>query len=294
METLTDMVAKNAPAKPAISFDRSDVERCLGLPAGQYTNPGFLLAFILGAILTVAFFGVLSLIPNSYFAVVFTQRGPVQYVTVFFTAWALSLLLVKALKVRVQSKPLRVSLLPNDDPGFILTPSSAEQVPQIIYRSVDDPKKFLLTHRVHNALANLRNMGQIGDVDDVLKTQAEYDEAVVDSGYTLLKGLIWAIPVLGFIGTVQGLSMALGSFWGVVSHAKEMDQLRDSLQGVTGGLATAFDTTLVGLIAAMAVHLLMILLRRREEAYLDACKEYCQRYIVGRLRLIRSSEATEK
>ena len=216
----------------------------------------------------------------------FTQRGPVPYAIVFLSALACAQLLLKHRKLALQKRALSLKLLPTDDPGFILTPASSEHILRNLYDSIDDPDAFLLTRRIHIALGNLRNIGRIGDVDEVLKTQAENDEGQVDSSYTVLRGMIWAIPVLGFIGTVLGLSVALGSFGKVLSSANEMGQLRGALQGVTGGLSTAFETTLEGLVAALVIHLMMIGMKRREEQFLDQCKDYCQKNLVGRLRLI--------
>lgn len=285
MKTLSDMAKEQSGSDERLSLDRADIERRLGLPAGPFTSPGAVMTLLGAAVLTVAFYALLTRIPESAFTSMFTQRGVVPYVIVFFSSWSVMILLVKLGKLRAQRKALAIDLLPEDDPGFVLTVASAQNVLERLYRSVDDPQRFLLTKRIHNALANLKNIGRAGDVDEILRTQAENDEAVVDSSYTVVRGLIWAIPVLGFIGTVQGLSGALGSFWGVVSKAGEIAEMRDALQGVTGGLSTAFETTLIGLVAALAIHLIMIFVRRREEQFLDACKDYCQKYVVGRLRL---------
>ena len=281
-KTLEDL-ARPGP-EPDLSFDRSDIERRIAFPAGQYTSPGPLLAPFLAVILTVALYGLLSILPGSRLTDMFTKRGAVPYVIVFLTAWSLAILLVKYCKLSLQRKALSLDLLPTDDPGFVLNPTSAQHVLESLFRTVDDPKHFLLTRRIHTALANLRNVGRIGDVGEVLAAQADNDEAVVDSSYTVLRGFIWAIPVLGFIGTV------LGSFGGVLSSAEEITQLRSALQNVTGGLSTAFETTLEGLVAALCIHLLMIAVRRREEQFLDDCKDYCQKYIVGRLRLTPDEE----
>jgi len=285
MKTLSDMAKEHAGSDNRLSLDRSDVERRLGLPSGQFTSPGAVMTLLGAAVLTIAFYALLTRVPDSAFTRMFTQRGLVPYVIVFFSAWSAMILLVKLAKLRAQRKALAIDLLPEDDPGFVLTVASAQNVLERLYRAVDDPQRFLLTKRIHNALANLRNIGRAGDVDEILRTQAENDEAVVDSSYTVVRGLIWAIPVLGFIGTVQGLSGALGAFWGVVSKADDVAEMRGALQGVTGGLSTAFETTLVGLVGALAIHLVMIFVRRREEQFLDACKDYCQKYVVGRLRL---------
>ena len=290
MKTVADLVKEDAPAGPELSFDHSDIERRLAFPAGRYTSPGPLLAPIGAIVITVAFYSILSAVPSSHVVAMFTERGVIPYVIVLFTAWSSMIIMIKDRKVRLQEKALGITILPEDDPGFILTPTSAQRVLERLHAAVDDPRKFFLTRRIQMALANLKNIGNIADVDKLLVTQAENDEAMVDSSYTPLRGFIWAIPVLGFIGTVLGLSMALGSFGKVLSSAQQMDEMRSALQDVTGGLATAFETTLEGLVAALCVHMLMIMVQRREEQFLDECKDYCQKNIVGRLRLGTAQE----
>ena len=285
MNTILGIVKKQLPAEPILSFNRSDLERRLAFPAGRFTSPGPLLAPLVAVILTVAFFGVLALFPESMFTLMFTRRMAIPGTIVFLTAWSLMILLIKGRKIALQRKALSLKVLPTDDPGFVLTPASAETAIEKLYASVDDPQNFFLTRRIHNALANLRNVGRIGDVDEVLRTQAENDEGQADSSYTVLRGFIWGIPVLGFIGTVLGLSVAMGSFGSVLNSAGEMEQLRGALKTVVGGLATAFETTLQGLVAAFFIHMLMVMTRRREEQLLDDCKDYCRKHVVSRLRL---------
>ena len=94
------------------------------------------------------------------------------------------------------------------------------------------------------------------------------------------------VIVLGFIGTVLGLSDAIGGFGGVLESAGEISEITQALKGVTAGLYTAFDTTLVALIAALVIQLLLTFLKKAEEEFLDACAEYCSRHVVGRLRVM--------
>jgi biopolymer transport protein ExbB/TolQ len=114
----------------------------------------------------------------------------------------------------------------------------------------------------------------------------------METSYSLVQGFIWAIPVLGFIGTVLGLSYAIGEFSGVLGSAAEVTQISTALRGVTSGLATAFDTTLVALVAALVIQLLMVLIKKAEEEFLDESLEYGIRNIVGRLRLQPSDMET--
>lgn len=273
-----------ADFKPELSFVRSDPERRFGLSPGRFTQGNQLVGLLMGIALTVGTYALLAQLPPSLVKDSLTERGPTPYAIVLFALWALSLLSVKFFKLRFQRRSVSLSLVPAD-PTFVLSPATVDQITDRLYELVDDPRQFVLFSRIQIALSNLRNMRRIGDVREVLDSQADHDEAMSESSYSIVRGLIWAIPVLGFIGTVLGLSQAIGSFTGVLANSSDIEQLRPALQEVTGGLATAFETTLQGLLAALTIHMLLTFIKRDEERFLDDCKEYCQRHIVGRLRL---------
>jgi biopolymer transport protein ExbB/TolQ len=81
------------------------------------------------------------------------------------------------------------------------------------------------------------------------------------------------------------LSEAIGQFSGVLGATKDVSQISNALKGVTAGLATAFDTTLVALVAALIVQLLITVMRKNEEEFLDVAMEYGLKNVVGRLRI---------
>ena len=155
-----------------------------------------------------------------------------------------------------------------------------------VYATVDDPRHFILFNRIVVALSNLRNLGRVTDVDTILRSQAEQDESAVETSYSLVQGFVWAIPVLGFIGTVLGLSEAIGQFSGVLGAGSDVEQISGALKGVTAGLATAFETTLQALVAALVLQLMITSLRKAEEEFLDEAMDYCLRFVVGRLRIV--------
>jgi biopolymer transport protein ExbB/TolQ len=177
-----------------------------------------------------------------------------------------------------------VPVIPTE-PGFVISTATVDRVLDRISDAVDDPRNFILFNRLVIALANLRNLGRVADLDDVIQAQAAQDEAAVETSYSLLQGFVWAIPVLGFIGTVLGLSEAIGQFSGVLGSAKDVSQISSALKGVTAGLATAFDTTLVALVAALIVQLLITIMRKHEQEFLDVAMEFALRHVVGRLRV---------
>lgn len=285
------MASKESPVQKAlsaemVSWHRSDVEQIFGFSGGRFTRVNAIFSLIVGSLITLVIYLVL------YFAVretvvgkMFIDRGFTPYVMTFLFAWSLVIMLLKWSKLCLQKKALSIAIIPADM-DFVLSVTTVDQVLSRIMKSVDDSRKFVLFNRVFTALSNLRNLGRISDVDEMLRSQAELDESSLETSYALLRGFVWAIPVLGFIGTVMGLSVAIGGFGDVLSKTSDPTALAASLKGVTGGLSTAFETTLVALLFALVLQLLVTFLHKSEEEFLDSCAEYCQRNIVGKLRMM--------
>lgn len=278
--------------KPVLSWAQSDIEQKLGFRGAQRTSVNSLLSFLAATALTILFYLAVAYFSDTYFATMFRERGFVPYLIVFFSSWSCAILFVKWSKLALQRQALGISFLP-DQHDFVLSPSTVGDVLSNLYRKVDNPKSFIVLNRVLVALSNLKNLGRVTDVEEILRSQAEHDEAAMETSYSLLRGFIWAIPVLGFIGTVVGLSQAISSFGGVLGTSTDMSQVTASLKEVTAGLATAFETTLEALVAALAIQLLMISLKKSEEEFLDDCREYCHRSIVSRLRMTPFEQSPE-
>lgn len=284
-----------SPGQPlALSWSRQDIENRCGFNGGRYTGVNTFFAFFGAVLMTLAIFAlmifVLDPLPaGRVVSVLFLRLGNLPTVipaTLLFT-WGVAILMVKRSKLQLQRRALDLAVLP-DASEFVLTEGTAEPVLSRLHNLVDHPHHFILLNRIDRALSSLKNIGQVNDVSSILRAQAENDEDRVASSYTLVNGFVWAVPVLGFIGTVQGLSYAIGRFGLVLQSQGDMSAIRTSLQGVTGGLATAFETTLVALVFALILQLWITFRQKQEIAFLDECNDYCHARVVSRLRVIKS------
>ncbi len=285
---------QSQPAEVPLAWARKDIEQRLFFHGGRYTQVNTLLSVILGSVITVVFYGTLLTIQSSSFAQMFLTAGGasqsslpplIPFSVVFFSAWSLAILFVKRSKLAFQRRTLKYSIAPGD-PNFVLSAGNVDVVIDRLYEIVDEPKHFLLFNRISVALANLRNLGRVGDVDEILRSQAENDESSLETTYSLLGGFIWAIPVLGFIGTVLGLSDAIGGFGNVLQSSDDIETIKSGLTSVTGGLSDAFVTTLQALVAALVIQMAVTFLKKSEHEFLDDCGEYCRNQIVNRLRIM--------
>ena len=142
-------------------------------------------------------------------------------------------------------------------------------------------KKFqnsVIFIRVRRILHYLRAIPKKEELHQILNYQAEIDYNRLQNSYTLLNVLIWAIPILGFIGTVFGIGQSVGEF---STFVRSMDtvalggQMRSALGGVTSGLSVAFNTTFLALVSVIPIMLLSSLLRKGQEDLLLRIEEYC-------------------
>jgi biopolymer transport protein ExbB/TolQ len=280
--------------KPAatLNWSKSDPEQRLGFSGGRYTSVNIYFTLVAGILLTTAFylvviFGLRQVESAKFFCDMFTERGIIPYFTMLFFFWALAILHTKSRKLKLQRAALRLKPVPVD-PDFILNRETARDVLLKLRGEVDDTRHFILSNRVDRALSNMQNLGLVSDVSNILATQAEFDEDQLASSYSLVNGFLWAIPVFGFIGTVLGLSQAIGAFGSTLKSAADLSALKTSLQDVTGGLSTAFETTLVALVCALIVQLLLSFIQGLEAQFLDDCNDYCHSNIVSKLKLAES------
>ena len=259
-----------------LSYARNDIERLCGFKSKKLTMVNYIFTCIIGLLMGILFYALLMpfygrdiQLIDMFFHGGTANRSCVPYFTVFLTCWAIAVLLVKMLKLKNQRKAFELNILP-EDPNFVLTPRTARE----------------MLDRIDLALGNLKNLGNVTGVSECLNSQANNDEDYLANSYTILNGFIWAIPVLGFIGTVIGLSEAVGGFGQVVSKGAEIEELKTALGGVTSGLAVAFETTLIALVLALIVQLFAKFVNNQEELFMDECADYCNRNIVAKMKNI--------
>jgi biopolymer transport protein ExbB/TolQ len=265
---------------------KGDIECMIGLSSGRFTVASAPLWLGFATLMTVLVAVILLVVASDGYLLLMMNRCWTNWAVVFFSFWCLGILGAKWVKTSIQMRALRaVDIVPRRG-DFVLSPGTSGDVLRRIKAVAERPKDFMLFRRIDTALSNLSNLGEVRDVGAVLESQADSDASSVDSSYTVIRSLIWTIPILGFIGTVVGLSQAIGSFTDVLNQAGgDAGSIKSKLGPVVGGLATAFETTLVALLAAVTIQLISTWVYKREEALLDSINEFTTEHILSRLKL---------
>ena len=110
-----------------------------------------------------------------------------------------------------------------------------------------------------------------GDGETYLDYFAELDREELSSSYTFIRFLLWAIPVLGFIGTVWGIGQSITGFTNALTQSDVSGLSAELLGPSLSFLGVAFDTTLVALSLGVIAMFFAAFLQKLEETLLTKC-----------------------
>src|SRR5438067_5444733 len=202
--------------------------------------------------------------------------GPEQIACYFAFTWAGFILLSRYLEVLRQRRAFRLGLLPTDE-GVRILPEDARPLQRRVEQLGARGGPYILANMIRVALAKYAVSRSSQDVSDTVRTQAEVDLGRLVTGMATVHYLAWAIPALGFLGTVRGLS-------GGLSMAGRVDEeMRSFIDQATRHLTVAFDCTLIALVLSLALMFLLHSVQRDEEALVIDCQQYCQEHVLMRL-----------
>ncbi len=249
------------------------------------TQANMSLAIVLAAVTTAAFYfaGPLTLLRETSVYGLFCGHGWVPYVASFLFGVALWILLLKFPLISREWAAFNLQLLPEDRQAF-LDQALVNKVLDRIERLSDRQRRLFLVNRIRQSLVRLSQLGTSEGLDDVLKNRGDVDAGIVDSSYAAPRFIIWAIPVLGFVGTVLGISKGVSAFSTLIQNASDLEGLRESLKGVTYGLGQAFETTMIALCMSLILMMIMSLLQKQEDRLLTAVEEYCMEHLLHKVR----------
>jgi len=122
----------------------------------------------------------------------------------------------------------------------------------------------------------------VGQLMEVNREGSGLDAEEVSGRFTLTKYILYLLPVIGFIGTVEGISKALMNISKVLPMVKNLDGFMSNLTSVTSALQVAFDSTLLALFLSAALMLVQTLVYRRSEDLLARVDRWIVEHVLPR------------
>jgi biopolymer transport protein ExbB/TolQ len=159
-----------------------------------------------------------------------------------------------------------MSILPEDTREYT-------RAVQALPRAVQD---YLLPRAVMTALQRFASTRNVQDVSEAIKNVCESESDRLDSELSMVRYLAWAIPSIGFIGTVRGIGDALGQAYKAVEG---------DIAGVTASLGVAFNSTFVALVISIVIMFLMHQLQLIQERLVLDTQTYCDQRLLRHLQV---------
>ncbi|WP_052055963.1 MotA/TolQ/ExbB proton channel family protein [Myxosarcina sp. GI1] len=245
----------------------------------QVLNIDLLKVFAFGIVTTIGIYGGILLTGSSYLIDLLYNRGFTQYLVIFLASCVSVFICFKFRKIYAERKLLTKEIIPART-AFI-NHNSYEIAS--LQKSLAQAKS-LLAIRCSRVIASYITTGDRQTVADFITDDSSFFTAASASSYVLPRIVVWAIPLLGFIGTVVGISSAVNGFSSFLSSAEEIEQIKEGIGLVTSGLAVAFDTTLLALLLSVLVMLPLVAVERLESQLLLSVDIYLNDRILSKLK----------
>ena len=128
--------------------------------------------------------------------------------------------------------------------------------------------------RVRDVLDRMVRSGSVEHLDDELRYASDIEEDRVYNEYALFRVVIWAIPILGFLGTVVGITMAIAKLL--------PEELTNSMPQVIASLSVAFATTIQALSLSIVLMFAKYLVSQGEDRLARVVDHAVERELLGR------------
>ena len=180
--------------------------------------------------------------------------------------WAFAIMGYKAFYANRERLLLDQELLPIAE-GVRVLPSDTREYARQLQALPENERELLLPRALLGALQRFGATANVQDVSSSTHTLASSEADRLESELSMVRYIAWAIPSIGFIGTVRGIGAALA----LAHRAVDGD-----ISGVTESLGVAFNSTFIALVISIVlmfiVHQLQLLQERlvfETENYVD-------------------------
>lgn len=200
--------------------------------------------------------------------------GPEQIACYAAFTWGVFILLGRHAEVRRQRRAFRLELM---QAGQCILADDARDLQRRIDERVGNTGPYILANMLRLALGKFATSRNPRDVAEIVRAQGDVDLGRFVSSMGTVHYLAWAIPAIGFLGTVRGLAGSLS----VGGNTKE--ELQNFVKQATSHLNVAFDCTLVALALSLVVMFLLHAVQRAEEELVIDSQQYALEHLVSRL-----------
>lgn len=199
-----------------------------------------------------------------------------QEAVIILLLWALAILGYKAVAQRHEVRALRAELLRLPE-GMKILPEDTREYARQLEALPEASRELLVPRALLAALARFGATRNLQDASTVAHGVCQSEAERLDSDLSMLRYIAWAIPAIGFIGTVRGIGDALSQAHKAVTG---------DISGVTEGLGVAFNSTLIALLLSILLMFLMQQLQQAQERRVLDTETWLDQRVIRNLQVV--------
>ena len=188
--------------------------------------------------------------------------------------WALAIMGYKSVQIVGERRLLDVDLVPVAE-GMRILPEDTREFARQVQQLPDEQQRMLLPRSLLNALRRFNSTRNIQDVASSTNTICESEAERLESELSMIRYISWAIPSIGFIGTVRGIGEAL---------AQADKAVQGDIAGVTQSLGVAFNSTFIALLISIFLMFLVYQLQLLQERLVFDTQAYCDDKLIRHMK----------
>lgn len=188
--------------------------------------------------------------------------------------WALAIMGYKTVQIINERRLLEVDLVPVVE-GMRILPEDTREFARQVQALPEDRQQMLLPRVLLNALRRFSSTRNIQDVASSTHTICESEADRLESELSMIRYISWAIPSIGFIGTVRGIGEAL---------AQADKAVKGDIAGVTASLGVAFNSTYIALLISIFLMFLVHQLQLTQERLVFDSESYCDEKVIRHMK----------
>ncbi|HXV77161.1 MAG TPA: MotA/TolQ/ExbB proton channel family protein [Candidatus Polarisedimenticolaceae bacterium] len=189
--------------------------------------------------------------------------------------WAFAIMGHKSFVTGRERRLLEADLIPLGE-GTKILPEDAREYSRQIQSLPPADQRRLVPRSLLTALHRFTATRSIQDVTSTAHGVCEAESARLESELTMVRYIAWAIPSIGFIGTVRGIGDALGQ-----AHKA----VQGEIAGVTQSLGTAFNSTFIALLISIVLMFLLHQLQLQQERLVLDTEHYLDQHLIQHLQV---------
>lgn len=184
--------------------------------------------------------------------------------------WAFALMGHKAMQTARERRLLEEELVQISE-GTSVLPEDTREYARPVQALPEQTQQRLLPRAFLTALHRFRSTRNIQDVSTAVRDLCDSESDRLDSELSMIRYIAWAIPSIGFLGTVRGIGEAL---------AQAHQAVEGDIAGVTQSLGVAFNSTFIALLISIVVMFVLHQLQQAQERVVLDTQTYLDRHLI--------------